>query len=210
MPERKVGDMQIDARDLFSPKPTVMTLEALTRLKKDETLAVLVNDGKAVDELMHLAEEQGCGFMLEDEGDYSVVTLSPTRQVKIDDPLQEALHLMGITPMTAPTILFGSDKLGSGNDMVGSILANEVIYDLALQEDLPGALVFYNSGAKLTMQDSPVLEQLVELEDLGVEILTDSVSAEAFGGEEHVGVGEVVDPYIVVALLTAQPGVMSL
>ena len=92
----------------------------------------------------------------------------------------------------------------------GRILANEFIYDLALQENLPGALVFYNSGAKLTQQDSPVLESLIELADLGVEILTDSVSVEAFGGEESVGVGEIVDPYIVVALLSAQPGVMSL
>ncbi len=202
--------MQVDARDLFSPKPTVMALEALTQLKKHETLAVLVNDGKAVDELMHLAEKERCGFTLEDEGDYSVVTLAPTQQVKVDDPLQAALRLMGVTPTTAPTILFGSDRLGHGNDTVGTILANEVIYDLALQEDLPSALVFYNSGAKLTMRESAVIEQLVELEDLGVEILTDSVSAEAFGGDENVAVGEVVDPYIIVALLTAQPGVMSL
>ena len=202
--------MQVDARDLFSPKPTVMALEALTKLKKHETLAVLVNDGKAVDDLMHLAGEQACGFTLEDEGEYSVVTLAPTRPVKVVDPLQEALHLMGIAPMSAPVLVFGSDSLGQGNETVGRILANEIIYDLVLQEDLPSALVFYNSGAKLTMQDSPVLESLVELEDLGVEILTDSVSVEAFGGEERVGVGEVVDPYIVVALLTSQPGVITL
>lgn len=187
-----------------------MALEALTKLKKHETLAVLVNDGKAVDELMHLAEEHVCGFTLEDEGDYSVVTLAPTVPVKIVDPLQEALRLMGIAPLTAPVILFGSDSIGHGNETVGQILANEFIYDLALQEDLPTAVVFYNSGAKFTMKESPVLEQIVELEDLGVEILTDSVSAEAYGGEENVGVGEVVDPYIIVALLTSQPGVITL
>ena len=202
--------MQVDARDLFSPKPTVMALEALTKLKRHETLAVLVNDGKAVDELMHLAEEHLCGFALEDEGEYSVVTLSPTTKVEVIDPLQEALRIMGITPMTAPVFVFGSDSVGQGNETVGRVLANEIIYDLALQEDLPSAVVFYNGGAKLTMKDSPVLEQIVELEDLGVEILTDSVSAEAFGGEENVGVGEVVDPYIIVALLSAQPGVIKL
>lgn len=201
--------MQVDARDLFSPKPTIMALEALTKLKKHETLAVLVNDGKAVDELMHLAEEQVCGFTLEDEGDYSVVTLAPTRPVKVNDPLQEALHLMGISPMTAPVLIFGSDSLGHGNDTVGRILANEIIYDLVLQEDLPSALVFYNSGAKLAMQGSPALDSLTELEDLGVEILIDSVSTEAYGGEDKIAVGEVVDPYIVVALLTSQPGVIT-
>ncbi len=202
--------MQVDARDLFSPRPTVMALEALTKLKKEETLAVLVNDGKAVDELMHLAEEHDCRFALEDEGDYSVVTLAPTYQVKVVDPLEEALRLMGITPMSNPIIVFGSDTVGTGNDMVGKILMQEFIYDLALQEDLPSAIVFYNGGAKLAMRESEVLEQLVELEDLGVELLVDSVSAEAFGGEDNVGVGEVVDPYIVVALLTSQPGIIRM
>lgn len=202
--------MQVDARDLFSPKPTIMALEGLTRLKKHETLAVLVNDGKAVDELMHLAEEHNCGFTLEDEGDYSVVTLAPRRQVKVANPLEEALHIMGIAPMSAPTFLFGSDSVGQGDEMLGRVLANEIIYDLGLQEDLPSAVVFYNSGAKLTRTDSPILDALRELEGLGVEILTDSVSAEVYGSEDGVGVGDIVDPYIVVALLSSQPGIITL
>lgn len=202
--------MQVDARDLFSPKPTVMALEALTKLKKGETLAVLVNVGKAVDDLMHLSEEHHCGFSLEDEGDYSVVTLSPTTPVKVKNSLEEALHLMGIEPMGAPTFLFGSDTMGQGNELVGRVLMSEFIYDLGLQEDLPGILIFYNDGAKLTMEGSPVIEALGELDELGVEILTDSVSVDALGGEEKVIVGEVVDPYVVAALLTSQHGVITL
>lgn len=201
--------MQINARDLFSPKPTILALEALTKLRRNESLAVLVNDGKAVDDLMHLASEHDCGFSLEDEGDYSVVTLVPTAPIRVADPLQEALHLMGIAPLSAPIYLFGSDSLGKGDEMVGRVLANEFIYDLALQEDLPSAIVFYNSGARLTLPESPVLEQIIELEDLGVEILTDSVSAEFYGDGSGVGVGEIVDPYIIIALLSTMPGVIA-
>lgn len=202
--------MQVDARDMFSPKPTVLALEALTKLKLHETLAVLVNDGKAVDELMHLAEERDCGFTLENEGDYSVVTLAPTRKIKVENSLEEALRLMGITPMTAPVFLFGSDSLGRGSEELGRILANEVLIDLGLQEDLPGAIIFYNSGAKMTQEGHEAVEALKDLEGLGVEILTDSVSLEVFGSEDKVAVGEVVDPYVVAALISAQPGVITL
>lgn len=203
--------MQLDARDLFSPKPTIMALEALAGLKDGETLAVMVNAGKPVDDLMRLAEEHHCRFHFEDEGDYMVCTFAPTHPIKVKrPPLEEALRLMGITPLEAPTVLFGSDKLGSGNDMVGEILANEFIIDLTLQEDLPSAVVFYNSGAKLTQEGSPAIESLKVLEELGVEILTDAVSVEAFGSEENVAVGDVVDPYIICALLTSQPGVITL
>lgn len=202
--------MQVDARDLFSPKPTVLALEALGKLKKHETLAVLVNDGKAVDELMHLAEEHACGFALENEGDYSVVTLSPTRKIKVERPLEEALRVMGISPQQAPVFLFGADTIGRGNDQVGSILMSEVLFDLELQEELPGAIVFYNSGAKLTQAGSPAIEALQQLSELGVEILTDSVSVEAFGSEETVAVGEIVDPYVTVALLASHHGVITM
>lgn len=201
--------MQVDARDLFSPKPTVMALEALTQLKQHETLAVLVNDGKAVDELMHLAEERDCGFSLESEGDYSVVTLAPRSRVKVVNPLEEALRLMGITPNQAPVYLFGSDSLGAGNQEVGRILATEVLYDLGLQEDLPGAIVFYNSGVNLLKADSPAVQAIQDLIDLGVEILADSVSVEAYGLEDGLACGEVVDPYVMVAVVSAQRGVIS-
>lgn len=203
--------MQLDARDLFSPKPTIMALEALQRLVTGEALAVMVNNGKPVDELMHLAEKHHCDFSYEDEGDFCTVTLSPTRPIVVErPPLEEALRIMGITPNEAPTILFGSSSIGQGNEMVGEILANEFIIDLSLQEDLPSAVVFYNSGAKLTQEGSPAVEHLKVLEDLGVEILTDSVSIEAFGSEDKLAVGEMVDPYIICALLTSQPGTISL
>ena len=203
--------MILDARDLFSPKPTVMALEALTELALGETLAVSVNSGKPVDDLMHLAKEHHCDFSIADEGDYVVCTFSPTERIVVErPPLEEALRLMGIEPMEAPTILFGSDSIGKGNDLVGQILVNEFLIDLSLQEDLPSAVIFFNSGAKLTQKGSPVLDSLITLEELGVEILTDSVSHEAFGGTGEVGVGDIVDPYIIVALLTSQPGTISL
>ena len=145
--------MILDARDLFSPKPTVMALEALTELALGETLAVSVNSGKPVDDLMHLAKEHHCDFSIEDEGDYVVCTFSPTERIVVErPPLEEALRLMGIEPMEAPTILFGSDSIGKGNDLVGQILVNEFLIDLSLQEDLPSAVIFYNSGAKLTQK----------------------------------------------------------
>lgn len=202
--------MQVDARDMFSPKPTVMALEALTKLKKHETLAVLVNDGKAVDELMHLAEERDCGFALENEGDYSVVTLSPRQKVKVKNPLEEALRLMGIGPAQPPLFLFGSDSLGSGNDELGRVLATEVLIDLELQEDLPGVILFYNSGVKLLEKGAPSAEAAKALSELGVEILADSVSIDAYDLEGKIVCGEIVDPYVVVALLSSHHGVITL
>ena len=202
--------MQIDARDLFNPKPVVMALEALSELSEGETLAVLVNDGKAVESLMHLAEEEKCRFTREDEGDYAVVTLEPTRKIVASKPLEEAVNLMGLQVLDAPVVVFGSDRLGSGDDTVGRILANEIIFDLCYQEVIPSAIVLYNSGVNLALEGAETVESLSILVEHGCEVLVDSVSLERFGAFAPLAVGEEVDPYIIGQVLTSQPGVISL
>lgn len=47
--------MEIDARNLKCPKPVVLTLEALPKLKDGESLDILVNDNVALSNLMRLA-----------------------------------------------------------------------------------------------------------------------------------------------------------
>ena len=202
--------MQVDARDMFSPKPTVMALEALTKLKRNETLAVLVNNGKAVDELVHLAGEYDCGVALDYEDDYTVVTVTPTRKITVSNPLEEALRLMGVTPDQPTIYLFGADSLGRGNEELGRILATEFLIDLGLQEDLPAAMAFYNSGVRLLEQGSPAADAIADLVSFGVQILADSVSVEAYGLEGKLVECEVVDPYVCVALLSTRHGVITL
>lgn len=198
--------MEINARDLFNPKPAAMAFDALTKLRKGESLSVHVNPGKAVESLMHLAEREHCKFVLEDEGDYAVVTLTPTRQLKINNPVQEALDAMGITAPDDPLLLIGSEAIGSGNELLGKILLRELIFDFANQEIIPSIIIFYNSGVKLCCEGSPVLDDLKGHVEQGTEILVDAVSLDAYGLTDNVALGEPIQPYIMADLLTQHNG----
>lgn len=187
-----------------------MTLEALSELQPGEALAVLANDGKAVESLMHLAEEHHVKFEREDEGDYAVVTLTPTEKVEVESPVVEAVELMSITPATEPVLVFGSDSVGRGDDELGRILANEFVIDLSYQEEIPSAIVLYNSGVKLALEGSITAPELQALVDQGCQVYVDSVSFERYGSVQGLAVGELTDPYLIVFLLTSQPGIVSL
>jgi selenium metabolism protein YedF len=202
--------MQIDARDLFNPKPVVMALTALSELKDGETLALLVNDGKAVESLVRLADEQKCKFIREDEGDYTVVTLVPSHRIKTSHPVEKAVSYMDFGSADAPILVFGSEAIGRGDKSLGHILMREIIFDLAHQEVVPKALVFINSGVKLTIKGSAVIEDLQILEKLGAEVLSDTVSLDRYGATDELLVGEPIDPYNLARILTGQPGVVSL
>lgn len=202
--------MLLDARDLFNPKPVIMALEALTELAEGESLAISVNSGKAVGSLMRLAEEQQCDFMREDEGEYVVVTLKPSRPVKVESSLVEAVNLMGITPDEESVMVLGSDSIGSGDQQVGRILMDEILFDFCYQEVAPGTIILVNSGVKLALGASQSVDALKMLAEDGATVLVDAVSLEFYGGFGELAVGEVVDPYVIAQVLTAQPGVVSL
>lgn len=187
-----------------------MALEALSELKQGETLAVLVNDGKAVESLVRLADEQSCKFIREDEGDYTVVTLEPTKPIVTDKPLEKAISLMDIDGLNAPVVVFGSEAIGRGDKKVGRILANEIIFDLSFQEVMPSALVFLNSGVKLTCKGSSVINELRKIEALGANVYSDTVSLDAYGLSDELEVGEAIDPYNLARLMVMQPGLISL
>lgn len=201
--------MQVDARDLFNPKPVVMALEALSELKDGETLAISVNDGKAVESLVRLADERHCKFTREDEGDYTVVTLEPTERIETNKPIEKALALMDIAGQQ-PTIIIGSEAIGRGDKKLGRILMHELIYDMAFQEVVPQTLIFLNSGVKLTTKGSDVIDQLKMIETLGAEILSEAVSLDGYGLSEQVEVGEIIQPYNLAQILVSRTNVVEL
>ena len=62
--------------------------------------------------------------------------------------------------------------MGEGNDELGHVLMKSFIFAVTQLDELPKKMVFYNGGAKLTVEDSPALEDLKSLAEQGVEIMT--------------------------------------
>ena len=201
--------MQVDARDLFNPKPVIMALEALSELREGETLAVSVNDGMAVESLVRLADEQHCKFMREDEGDYTVVTLAPTEPIVTNKPIERAVALMDVIDQQ-PTVIIGSEAVGCGDKELGRILMGEIIYDMALQEVAPQELVFVNSGVKLTTTGSDIIDQLKMIEALGADIHSEAVSLDGYGLSEQEEVGDIIQPYNIAQILVSRTNVVML
>ena len=127
-----------------------------------------------------------------------------------------------------PTILIGSDTLGEGQSRaVGQILASELFFALGepgLTDDdkkaygitddehkkLPEAIALYNGGVKFAMENNPSVPALLKLEEMGVLVLIDSLSWEAYAADAYPAVGEVVDPYIIHSLLMYKNRVITL
>jgi selenium metabolism protein YedF len=99
-------------------------------------------------------------------------------------------------------LLVSSEGMGRGDDELGATLMAAFLDTLShFQGEISHGL-FVNAGAKLTVEGSPVLEQLRQLEELDVEMLTCGTCLNFFGIKDQLAVGTVSNMVAIVEALT--------
>ncbi len=203
--------MQIDARDLQCPRPVVLALEALPKLAPGETLDITVNDSVAVGNLTRLAADKDCELATAVQGDETTLTLAPRGSVTVASADAEAAQICDIPGDKAPAVIaFDTEFMGRGNDELGHILMKGYIYALAHQDKVPQTVLFYNGGAKLTIEGSESLDDIRELESRGTRVLTCGTCLDYYGIREKLAVGGVTNLYEIAQITSGQPGVFTL
>lgn len=98
-------------------------------------------------------------------------------------------------------IAITSDTMGSGDDTLGTKLMISFFRTLVLLEPIPVSVVFYNSGVKLALDDSPVIDQITELKDKGTSIYLCTTCINHFGIKDRLPVGSFSDMYQILNIL---------
>ena len=92
--------------------------------------------------------------------------------------------------MRPKTFLIQSEVLGRGDEQLGSMLMSNFLRLLGDSEDKPGSMIFWNTGARLVCEGSPVLHRLKQLEEQGVELLACATCLEHFELTDKLAVGK--------------------
>jgi selenium metabolism protein YedF len=107
-------------------------------------------------------------------------------------------------------IVINSDKMGQGDENLGVRLMGNFLKTLLNAEKRPEMLVLYNSGVKLAAKDSPVLETLQSLENLGVEIISCGTCVNFYGLVDLIQAGRVSNMQEIVGILTEAENIITL
>jgi len=106
-------------------------------------------------------------------------------------------------------VIINSDKMGQGDEKLGGRLMGNFLKTLLSAEKRPQMLVLYNSGVKLAAKDSPVLETLQSLENLGVEIISCGTCVNFYGLVDLIQAGRVTNMPEIVKVLTDAENVVT-
>ena len=102
-----------------------------------------------------------------------------------------------------------SAQMGQGSAELGQALLKAFVFALTQQDRLPRTILFYNGGASLSCEGSPLLEDLRELEAQGVEIPTCGTCLNFYGLTDKLAVGSVTNMYSIVETLLAASSVIK-
>jgi hypothetical protein len=106
-------------------------------------------------------------------------------------------------------ILFTRNGLGSAPQELQSTLVVKFLELTLLSEDLPAKMIFYTEGAKLCCEGSPVLDQLQQFEDKGVELVLCATCLDFFGIRDQVKIGIIGGMGDILTALQMAPRVLS-
>lgn len=92
-------------------------------------------------------------------------------------------------------IAFGKKTMGEGDSSLGEILLKSYIYSLTELDTPPEHLLFFNSGAFLTNQESTVLKDLEKLIEKGTQISTCGACLDFYQIKETLAIGEITNMF---------------
>ena len=199
--------LNVDARGDACPLPVVKAKKAISELKGEGQVEVLVDNEIAVQNLTKMAQQKGYQYSAEKlaELEYRVLFTVGALEVAAEEQAPACVP----DARTDTVVAIGSDKMGVGAEELGKTLLKAFAFALTQQDSLPKTVLFYNGGASLTCEGSPMLEDLKALEAQGVEIMTCGTCLNFYGLTEKLAVGSVTNMYTIVEKLTQAGNVVK-
>ena len=187
--------LNVNALGDACPIPVVKTKKAIQELQGAGEVCVLVDNEIAVQNLTKMAQQKGYAVKsekLETKKYQVVLTIGEVNEEAVEECV-DCVHEV----RSNKVVVISSDKMGEGDEALGTLLMKGFIFALTQQDELPATILFYNGGATLTCENAPALEDIKSLEAQGVEILTCGTCLNHYGLADKLQVGGVTNMYVI-------------
>ena len=193
----------IDCRGLACPAPVLRAKETVEREQVD-SLVMLVDNEAAKENVSRFLSRAGYTVWVEEqEGALAVVASKAADRPQSPPPATAAAPVKIM-------VLVGTDRLGTGDDFLGSQLLVNFIGTLKEMGPSLWTLVFLNAGVKLACAGSEVLPAVQELAAAGVQVLVCGTCLNHFHLLEQKQVGETTNMLDIVSHMQVADKVISL
>ncbi|MCK8603409.1 sulfurtransferase-like selenium metabolism protein YedF [Desulfoferrobacter suflitae] len=200
-----MAEVRLDCRGLACPNPVLKTRELIDR-GDVERLTVVVDNEAAGENVRRFLVRSGYQVQSERNGEDIAVSGSRSQQAVCEIALPETAEKSEQKVL----VLVGADRLGRGDDELGTKLMISFLGTLKEMGSSLWRLVLLNSGVKLAVEDSAALPALQELEQEGIGILVCGTCLNHFELLERKKVGETTNMLDIVTSMQLADRVISM
>jgi len=200
----------VDTRGLQCPAPIIATKKALNESEKGETFQVITDSKVTLGNLSRFLHDNKNEFSVsESQGVWTFTitknTVDPINQKAEEYCNNEVPHFSRGNFVVA----FSSDKMGTGDDKLGSLLMENFVKAIKDMDHLPAKIVFYNKGVFLGRDDSPVSGHLKEIEQMGVSLCFCATCVNYYSLAEEIHIGILSNMYEIARIMASASNIIK-
>jgi selenium metabolism protein YedF len=197
----------IDVTGKPCPIPVIEAKKALRKAAAGETVRLLVDNDISRQNLEKMAGGLGCPCSFETREDGNIlVTITAAAQAPAAGPAASR----PLADDQGLVIAVGKNTMGTGSDELGAILIKGFIYALTELDRPPEALLFFNSGVRLTTEGSTVIGDLEKLEEKGTVVSSCGTCLDFYRIKDKLAVGNVTNMYAIAAAMDGAARLINL
>jgi selenium metabolism protein YedF len=184
----------VDTKGQVCPKPIIETKKILNQVAVGEMFMVITDNETSFNNLKRFLNDNHSKVNAKREGDVWSLEVTKLHGEIKDNPAEEyCTPEVGAVAKGDYIIAISSDCMGHGEEELGRKLMVSFISIILYLDELPSAIVLYNSGVKLAVKDSVVIEYLAELEKHNVAIVVCGTCVDYYGISNYLGAGTIND-----------------
>lgn len=188
----------IDCRGLKCPQPVINTKKYFDAVENGD-VQVIVDNEVAKKNISKFSESNNFKYTVEEKEGLYYIKIEKIKSSEFKKVVENNL-----------VIVITSDKLGQGDDSLGSTLMKSYLYALSEADAIPADLFFLNSGVKLAAEGSEVIESLLKLSKRGVNIASCGICLDFYNLKEKLQVGEITNMYTIIEKMNAAANTIKL
>jgi len=199
----------IDTKGQLCPVPIIAAKRALKETITGESFVLITDNQTAFENLTtffkdHKAEAQ----CIESQGVWTF-TITKTSGATVKPQLEEEGTTVSHFEKGDYIVVISSDKMGEGDDKLGYLLMSTFIKAMKDTDKLPAKMLFYNNGVKLVTTTSPDIENLRDLEKMGVEILLCGTCVNHYSLDSVIGAGSISNMFVMAEIMVSSTKVIK-
>lgn len=181
-----------DTRGQLCPAPIIAAKRTLREASTGETFLILTDNMTSFNNLSRFLKDNNTSFSSEEKDGtwtFTVKKLTGTvNQAKAEEYCEPDIpHFQ----KGDYVVVISSDRMGDGDSELGQLLIGNFIKALKDLDKLPDKILFYNKGVTLVTKTSPHINNLRDLEKMGVELMLCGTCVDHYKLREETGAGTI-------------------